>query len=270
MPSSAPQGDNAAPAAAPGRPLRIFFITEDDPIYVARFFEVFLADARPAEFEVVGITVAAAFHEPLTKTARRMLRFYGPVDFVKLGIRFALTRARRASIGRMAGEAGVPRIDTPSVNEPGYVQRLRELAPDVIVSVAAPEIFRKELLGAARLGCVNIHSGRLPRYRGMMPTFWQMLHGEPSVTVTVHEMVPKLDAGRVLGTLEFPVREQDSLDRVIRETKRAGGRLMIDVLRGLAAGTLEPRPLDMSAAGYFSFPKPEDVRAFRRRGHRML
>jgi methionyl-tRNA formyltransferase len=250
--------------------LRVLFVTEDDPIYVIRFFEVFLEAYPRDEIELCGITVDAAFHEPLAKTARRMLRFYGPLGFVRQGVRFAATKLARRSIERLARRHGVPSLATTSVNDPAYVERMRELAPDVIVSVAAPEIFRPGILGAARLGCINIHSGRLPKYRGMMPNFWQLLAGEPHTTVTVHEMVEKLDAGAVLGTLEVPLRERDSLDRVIVETKRQGARLMIDVLRSLAAGTLEPQPLDLSQKKYFSFPKPEDVRAFRKKGHRLL
>lgn len=258
------------PAAADHR-LRVLVITEDDPLYVIKFFEVFFAEYPRDEFDLVGITVDAAFHEPLAKTARRMWRFYGPLDFVRQGMRFAGTKARRCSIASLAADAGVPNVPCPgSVNDPAYVAHAKRLVPDVVVSVAAPEIFRADLLGVARLRCVNIHSGRLPRYRGMMPNFWQLLHGESHATVTVHEMVPKLDAGGVLGTLEVPIRERDSLHRLIVETKRQGARLMIDVLRRLAVGTAEAQPLDMSDVAYFSFPKPEDVKNLRSRGHRML
>lgn len=250
--------------------LRILLVTEDDPLYVIRFFEVFLDEYPADEMELVGITVDEAFHEPIHKTARRMLGFYGPVGFVRQGLNFVGTKLGRVSIERLANAKGVPSVPTGSVNDPAYVERVRELSPDVIVSVAAPEIFKKELLGAARLGCINIHSGRLPVYRGMMPTFWQLLEGEKVATVTVHEMAEKLDAGGVLGTIEFPLRERDSLHRVITGTKREGARLMIDVLRRMKAGQAEAEPLDMSGAGYFSFPKPADVRTFRSLGHRML
>jgi methionyl-tRNA formyltransferase len=103
-----------------------------------------------------------------------------------------------------------------------------------------------------------------------MPTFWQMRAGEPHATVTVHELVRTLDAGDVLGTLEYPVLESDSLDRVMIGTKREGARLMIDVLRQIRAGKVRPKPLDMADAAYFSFPSREDVVEFRGRGHRLI
>jgi methionyl-tRNA formyltransferase len=259
------------PATQPSsNKLRIHFVTEDDPLYVISFFEVFFAEYPREEFEIVGVTVDRAFRESRRALVGRMVRFYGPIDFARLVLRFAGAKARRRSIAAVARREHVALVATNSVNDSDYIRRLRELQPDLIISVAAPEIFKDEIIAVPRLGCLNIHSGRLPKYRGMMPTFWQMLAGEPHATVTVHELVRELDAGDVLGTVEYPVRESDSLDRVIIETKREGARLMIDVLRQIRAGQARPEPLDMADASYFSFPSQEEVGEFRRRGHRLL
>jgi methionyl-tRNA formyltransferase len=250
--------------------LRLLFVTEDDPLYVIRLFDVFFREYPADLLEIRGITIDRAFHEPPWKTLRRMLRFYGPVGVARLTTRFARAKLTGRSIARLAAERSVPMIPATSVNASEYLDEVRRLAPDVIVSVAAPEIFRKEILRIPRLGCINIHSGRLPVYRGMMPTFWQMLHGEPAVTVTVHEMAEALDAGKILGTVTVPLRSQDSLDRVIRTTKEAGARLLIDVLSKIAQGRESRVPVDMSGKKYFSFPQREHVREFRKRGHRLL
>jgi methionyl-tRNA formyltransferase len=253
-----------------GRKLRLLFVTEDDPLYVIRFFEVFFDEYPKDQIEIVGVSVQDAFHEPIWKTARRMLRFYGPIDFVRLCFRYVGVKLRGDSIAKLAERKGLSVVPCGSVNDPAYIASARELQPDVIASVAAPEIFKKEIIGVPALRSINIHSGRLPVYRGMMPNFWQLLHGEKTATVTVHEMVEKLDAGGILGTLEWPLKPKDSLDRVITGTKRDGARLMIDVLLKMKQGACEPVPLDMTEKKYFSFPKPADVKAFRKRGHRML
>jgi methionyl-tRNA formyltransferase len=199
-----------------------------------------------------------------------MLGFYGLWGTFRQGLRFLSSKMRARSIESVATSAGIPVVATQSVNQPDYLEKVWAIAPDVIVSVAAPEIFKANLLGLPPLGCINIHSGRLPAYRGMMPTFWQMLRGERAVTITVHRMAEKLDAGDVLATQTFAIRPSDSLDRVITETKREGARLLVRVLRDLREGRAEPRPLSMEQSEYFSFPKREDVRAFRQRGHRLL
>lgn len=250
--------------------LRVLFVTEDDPLYVIRLFEVFFRQYPRETIEVCGITIDRPFHEPPWKTFSRMLRFYGFAGVARLTGRFLQAKVRGRSIGRLAAEHSIPMIPGRSVNAPEYVETVRRMSPDLIVSVAAPEIFRKEILRTPRCGCINVHSGRLPVYRGMMPTFWQMMRGENEVTVTVHEMVEVLDGGKILGTVAVPVRQSDSLDRVITATKQEGARLLIEVLDQIRRGQTAGVPVDMSAASYFSFPKREHVSEFRQRGHRLI
>lgn len=250
--------------------LRVLFVTEDDPLYVIRFFDIFFAEYPREELEICGITIDRAFHEPMWKTLGRMHGFYGPWGAFRQGLRFIDARLRGRSIASLARSAGVPLVRARSVNQLEYIAQVRAIAPDVIVSVAAPEVFKPELLDVPRLGCINIHSGRLPMYRGMMPTFWQMLRGERAVTMTVHRMAEKLDAGDVLATQAFAIKTFDSLDRVIEGTKCEGARLIMRVLLDLRAGRTQPSPLDMIDAHYFSFPKPEHVQEFRKRGHQLL
>src|SRR3954452_9558751 len=211
--------------------LRILFVTEDDPLYVIRLFEVFFREYPVDRMEICAITIDRPFHEPPWKTLRRMLRFYGPWGVGRLSTRFLRAKLSGRSIARLAQEKGIAMLPAASVNSPEYLERVRRLAPDVIVSVAAPEIFRSESLRIPRLSCINIHSGRLPVYRGMMPTFWQMMKGEREITVRVHEMAEVLDGGRILGTIAVPLTPRDSLDRVITATKQEGARLLIDVLQ---------------------------------------
>src|SRR5215813_13366296 len=171
-----------------------------------------------------------------------MLGFYGPWRTFRQGLRFLSSKLRAQSIESIAASAGIPIVATQSVNQLDYLEKVRAIAPDVIVSVAAPEIFKADLLGLPPLGCINVHCGRLPAYRGMMPTFWQMLRGEPAATITVQAMVGKVDAGDVLATQAFPIEPHDSLDRVILGTKRQSARLLISVLRDLRAERAQPKP----------------------------
>jgi len=267
--SSLRQG-NATPADTQAPKLKVLFVSEDDPIYVIKFFDVFLSEFPRDELEICGITIDRPFHESMWKTLGRVHGLYDLSGLIRQSLRFINARLRHRSIESLAVSMGITIIRPRSINRPEYIARVRAIAPDVIVSVAAPEIFKTELLGVPRLGCINIHSGRLPSYRGMMPTFWQMQRGERAVTITVHCMAEKLDAGDVLATQVFPIMPRDSLDRVIKGTKCEGARLVIRVLRDLRTGRARPAPLDMNGAQYFSFPKRSDVREFCKIGHRLL
>jgi methionyl-tRNA formyltransferase len=250
--------------------LRVYFITEDDPLYVIRFFDTFFAEYPRDEFDLLGVTIADPFRESRVATAKRMFGFYGIRDFGRLLMRFSSAIARGHSIGALARRETVQVVTSRSVNDAAHIDALKNAGTDVVVSVAAPEIFGAELLRAPRLAAINVHSGRLPEYRGMMPTFWQMLNGESAVTVTVHEMAETIDGGRILATEECAVRECDSLDRLMGEGKVIGARMVIRTLRELAAGRASSTSIDVTAGTYRSFPKRSDVRAFRARGYTLL
>jgi methionyl-tRNA formyltransferase len=253
--------------------LRVFVITENDPLYVIRFFDVFFAEYPRDQIELVAISISRAFHEPIWKTARRIHQFYGTWDFLRLLIRWLWSRLSGRSIASLARKHGIPMVDVASVNAPSFLHEIQWRNVDLVVSVAAPEVFKAPLLNLPRMGCINIHSGRLPQYRGMMPTFWQLLSGEPTATVTIHEMAEKLDAGGIIATLEFPLSTCDSLDRVIVGTKEAGARLMIETLRkyDVRSGSRpSSRRFDVAEGSYFRFPDAASVRAYRARGHRLI
>src|SRR5258708_30865904 len=72
--------------------LRVFFVTEEDPLYVIRFFEIFFAEYPHEEIDISGITIDRPFHEPIWETMRRVRVLYGFWLLIRQGLRF--TRAR--------------------------------------------------------------------------------------------------------------------------------------------------------------------------------
>jgi methionyl-tRNA formyltransferase len=174
------------------------------------------------------------------------------------------------SVEAVAARHEVPLRPLPTINDARYLKTLREREVDVLLSVAAPEIFRSEALAAAPL-VLNVHSGRLPEYRGMMPTFWAVLDDADRVIVTVHEMAARLDAGAVIAEFEVPVRRGESAFDVSRNAKAVAGREVAALLS--TAGTDRwpaPRPIDAAAGRYHGFPTRADARRLRARGRRLL
>ncbi len=132
-------------------PLRVLLVTENDPLYVRQFFDVFFDELPRNEVDLVGVTVSRAFHEPLLKTARRIHRFYGTVDFCRLLPRYILAKLAGKSIADMARAKNFPLLEAASVNSQAYIDAVTALKPELIVSVAAPEIFKSPLLKIASI-----------------------------------------------------------------------------------------------------------------------
>ncbi len=262
-------------------PLNIAFITQDDPFYVRIFFEEFIeSHERRDEIKVVVIAPAMG-KKSLYALLRQMFDFYGWRHFVWVGAKYIFykvasklpaTAGRKCffSVEQVCRHYGVRVVRTRDVNAPDFLGRLAQWDPDLVISVAAPQVFREALISLPRRGCVNIHSSKLPRYRGMLPNFWQMYHGEKSVGLTIHYINAGIDDGDILVQTETPIGAGESLDALIQRTKKLAAGLMIDVLRQIRTGNVHVTQNRTEHATYFTFPTRRDVEEFRRRGYRLL
>jgi methionyl-tRNA formyltransferase len=165
---------------------------------------------------------------------------------------------------------GIPQERIGNPNETEFVEFVRHLAPDLLVSVACPYILKGPLLAIAPKGAINIHHAPLPRYKGMMPTFWQLFHGEKTVGLTIHYMVVRVDEGKALLQENQEIRPGESLDELIKRSKRRGAHCMAEVLRKIEAGKAEAVALEQTKGSYFSFPTAAEIREFRKRGLRAI
>jgi methionyl-tRNA formyltransferase len=259
----------------------VLFVTQDDPIYVREFFDE-LSTADLSGINVRGIVLAPPMNkQSLGALVRQMWDFYGPVDFVRMGMRFAIARigarlpaalrgGRHFSTAQIAAAAGMPVRFVRKLNDAAFVESVKRDGVDVLVSVAAPQVFKAPLIEAPRLGCINVHNAKLPDYRGMLPNFWQMLDGLRTVGTTVHRISAGLDEGAILAQTETEVCAGESLDSLIRRTKRSSVHVLLGVLRDMIGGRIVDRPNPSDRGRYFSFPTRADVREFRRRGYRLL
>lgn len=250
--------------------LRLAIITQEDPFFIRVFFEEFVRAPRLAHVaDVQCVLIQPPFRESRRKLASRMLGFWGPVGFARTAARFVWLRGRGRTCRRVLQQAGLVCRDVTDVNSEECVRRLRNLSLDVVLSVAAPQIFREPLLKAPSWGCINVHSGPLPHYRGMMPVFWQLSRGEKRLGVTVHTVAEKIDGGDVLRQVFTDAVDGESLTQAILRTKRIGARLVVETLEDIHAGRATRTPVNTRDGSYFSFPKPAEVRSFCRGGGRL-
>ena len=263
------------------KPFNILFITQEDPFYVRIFFEEFLRD-YPRRDEIRAVVIAPTMGKrSLAKLARQMHDFYGTKDFIKVGIKYAYYKLRNRlagilpagrfySIKQVCEYYKVPVLYADNINDETFLSTIRRYDLDLVISVAAPQVFRSALIAIPRQGCINIHNAKLPKYRGMLPNFWQMYHGERKVGTTVHRINDRLDDGDILLQQETPILSGETLDSLIIRTKKIGAAVMIQAIDGMKNGMLRPMPNLSAEATYFGFPSKDDVSAFRRKGYRLI
>ena len=261
--------------------MRIEFLTQDDPLYILPFFDEFFRNYG-SEFEILQISFCPTMGKrSRLQLFRELTALYGIAGFVRLLGRTVKSRllgklpcGRTAekfySLEQLARAFGIPykKIGNPNADE--FVGSVRERDADVIVSVACPFILKEKLLSLPPRGCVNIHHAPLPRYKGMMPTFWQMFHSEKAVGVTVHLMAAKVDEGSALLQEQLTIDPNETLDHLIRRSKRHGAHCMARVLRQVANGTQQAHEFSQGDGSYFAFPTLKEIRQFHQKGLRAI
>jgi methionyl-tRNA formyltransferase len=173
------------------------------------------------------------------------------------------------SVQRLATHLSVPCVCTSELHSQQLFAQLKSLDLDLIVSFSAPIVFKEPLLSLPRQGCINLHCSLLPRYAGLLPSFWVLYHHEPETGATVHYMDTRIDNGGILGQEVVTIEPGATMLDVIRKTKRVGGDLMVRVVRGIAAGTVSVKENREADGSYFGWPNVEQMRQFRRQGGRL-
>ena len=257
--------------------MRITFLTQDDPLYILPFFQSFFAeDLR--DFEITGIFACRSMGNRKRSTLLRELAFlYGIPGLIRLiglqgwhrmaaGLRLGWVLGRSHSLQELATQYRVPYQKIGNPNAPSHLGEIASHSPEMLISVACPFILKRPMLELSSKAALNIHHAPLPRYKGMMPTFWQMYHGERSVGITIHTMVDKLDEGSILHQESVPVIQGESMHNLIRRSKRDGGKAMLKVLRKITQGDMPAAVEPSGETSYFTFPNATEIRTFRERG----
>lgn len=261
------------------RRLRIVFVTPDEPSIMPVFFERAIPRLRG---EVAAVAVVSPIYRKYSwlRQARRFVHSFGPRDFLVEAAHYGYQRAAGAlsavvrrdgshSVQAICRAGGVPVLSPEDVNAPEFLDTVRGIDPDLVVSVSCPQIFGRELLGLPRLGCVNVHSSLLPNYRGMLPTFWVLAEGESTTGVTVHFMNEGIDGGGIIAQRMIPIAAEETLQSLMRKCKAVAADLVVGAVDGFRDERVPVRPNPAGDGSYFSFPERDDVRRFRAAGRRM-
>ena len=163
-----------------------------------------------------------------------------------------------ASVTELARQHDIPTLSPPDPH--GVSGRIQALKPDFLFSFYYRSMLQPDLLRAAGRGAFNMHGSLLPRYRGRVPVNWAIIHGERETGATLHEMVEKPDAGRIVDQQAVPILPNDIAVEVFRKVTLAAEITLDRCLPALLAGNAKLTPQDLSRGRYFGARRPEDGR----------
>ena len=254
----------------------------DDQQYIPAMYGKVIKERKD---DIVGICLVppVPYSKPMIKSYIKFIKrhyiLYGMLGLFKkilqqinykiLGkLSIVLKFERPYSISALAKKYKIPIYREKNVNDPKFIDIVRSLGPD-LVSCASPQIVKSGLLSIPETGCINVHSSLLPKYRGVYPMFWVLLNGEEKTGVTVHFMDEKIDNGRIIAQKSFKIAKNDTFESLYQKAIEIIPDLFLESIKKIEKKS-QLIENDESEATYYSYPRTEDIKKFKRIGKKMV
>jgi len=234
--------------------------------------------------EIVGVFLVAQ----RTKYQKRVLKIFSVIK--KYGIGAFLGRLRKTlylhsrylmfrklkrtnnskkreylSIEELSLDYSLPLVKVRNINHEKTRDGMNNLKPDIIFVCTLNQIVQKEILDIPRHGCINIHAGLLPRYRGPASNFWVLFNGEEETGITFHYMTEGIDAGDIILQKQLQILPYDTEETLDIRLAELGSEWICEVVKQIENKTLNPHPQPEKKASYFTQPKNRDRKLLAKR-----
>lgn len=253
--------------------MKIILITQDEPFYLNKSLK-YLIENLPNYVEIVGCIVSDVSpfgkKESFITKALNTLNIFGLSFFLRYAVKFLKSKLSRSSVKDLMKEKKINIIELKkSINSKDSLDILKQLKPDLLISIAGNEIFKEGLINLAPKGCLNLHTALLPKYRGLMPTFWALKNKEKHIGVSVFFVDEGIDSGPIIFQEKVEVLNKTQ-EQLIIETKKLGMIGIIKSIELIASGSYELLKNDEKNMTYFSFPTRNDVKEFYNIGNKFF
>ena len=248
--------------------MNIIVFTQKEPFYLKKNLEYFI-DNLPKSIKIKGIILSDVSpfgkKESFFRKAIKTYKIFGIAFFIHYSLKFLINKISKESLEKMIERKNI-RIITlkDSINSENSLHTISLYNPDVIVSILGNQIFKKQILSLPKIGCINLHTALLPKYRGLMPSFWVMKNNEKQTGVSVFFMDEGIDNGPIIVQNKIKIENHYSQEDLIRITKKIGIKEIIKALVLIENNEVKLIKNDFSKRTYFSFPTKEDVKIFKK------
>lgn len=259
-----------------------YVFIQNDPFYLPKVLDKYLREFADSTAGI-NIQSVAQGKRTVVQTAMDLFRVYG-FHYFQWKLRSYIWRKLQGkivndllgstkhcySVRAVAKKYGVPVTEAVDVNSEEFLKHLRDLKVDFIVSISGTQLYKTALREQTTHGIVNCHGALLPKYRGLMPSFWTLANNETVGGVSVHYVDAKLDNGPIIVQKTYRINRFDTLEDIMARSKDLAAEAIIECVRLVERGNPPLLPNDATQATHFSMPTAEDVKRFKAAEHKFF
>ncbi|MEI8104050.1 MAG: methionyl-tRNA formyltransferase [Candidatus Moraniibacteriota bacterium] len=159
------------------------------------------------------------------------------------------------------GTASIP-VEQPPQWDDAAIEQFKSYQPDLVIVAAYGKILPKKFLEIPRLGCINIHTSLLPRWRGASPVQNALLAGDTTTGVTLMLMDEKMDTGPIIDQITVPIESSDTTPTLLDKLAQASIPLLDQILPQWLDRTRTTKPQSAEGITLCQMIEREDGRIF--------
>ena len=248
----------------------------DDPIQTRDFIKYIIQNKQN---EIIGLAQAKGDRMTIGKKRSKveylfsLMLIMGISNFIKNSYKTLIDKTLKKlanyklttnpSIGAYSESLGIETTYINSANNPSFLERLRELKPDIIIN-QSQSIIKKELLDIPTIGVLNRHNALLPKNRGRLTPFWVLLKKEKYTGVSIHFVTEGIDAGEIVVQEKYKVEKNDTFNSIVKKNYQIAPKAMVKAIDLLANGMNDFMPNNDQEATYNTVPTLNDAWNYRK------
>lgn len=156
-----------------------------------------------------------------------------------------------------------------TVNEEPNLQIIRQISPELIITLRYGEILKSHLLSIPTKGIINFHPALLPSYKGLGSIFQAKYHNETEIGYTIHFIDENIDEGKIITQKTIEQKCEDSISRLCLRVYFNGSFGILDSINKIEKD-IPLESVKKRGSSYYSWPEKKDVKKFLKTGYKLI
>ncbi|MFT5134068.1 MAG: methionyl-tRNA formyltransferase [Gammaproteobacteria bacterium] len=121
---------------------------------------------------------------------------------------------------------------------------------DLLIVAAYGMLLPETILNRPRLGCINVHTSLLPRWRGAAPIQRAIQANDTETGISIMQMDAGLDTGNIILQRVCPIAANETAGTLHNKLAMLGGEVLLDALNLIDKGVLQMQVQENNLASY--------------------
>ncbi len=157
-----------------------------------------------------------------------------------------------------AEKFGFATFQPSNINSSNFVNKIKALKADICILAGYGQIVKNNFLSITKYGCINLHAGKLPQYRGSSPMNWALINGDNEYSISIIKVDEGVDTGPVLAEKTFSISTKDTILDLHNNANIYFPKILLNVLSNIVKNKLKPLNQNESNSSYYPLRFPED------------